>query len=1309
MVSSTQSNISLLLVFIAACGLSATEWHVSPTGDDANAGTSPESAFATLSHAASVVAPGDSLILHAGTYRESLSISITASELTPLTIRAAQSGSQPEPVVISGFDLVEPGESGTGSWELHTGQVWKIQLPAGWGLALGRNLIQVDGEVLRPARWPDAADPLGFDRRDMAEAAGGSVDTGSAGGLDPALAGMVPAYGQNNLYSGTYVDPELTAFAENAWTGAHVDLCAGHNWWAKTGVVTGNSADSLDFQYQFASDWNPELDTPGDGDRYALWGHLLALDSPGEFFLDVHGLNGPAGMLYLWLLDGGSPVGRDVGVLRRETVVDLGGSAHVNLINLNIEGGALMTGASSSHNTFDGLEIDFGSLNRNSLINGAGRAVWLRGDAHVFRNGRVGNSFRRTIEVSGTGIIVENTVLHDAAEHLLTLGGATGGTFRHNTAFRSGNTAIDIGAFSSLIELNHVYNAGMRITDIATLNTWNAGDMGGTEIRYNWVHSNLAPRDAGRSWWGGQGIRLDSGGSPDGCSNALIHHNVVWGNTASSAITVWGLTSGMVNYGDAQVRVYQNTVDSKLVLGGSGSVAGQDWRRNIGWGFENSTGGSIGAIIQENLFIEEELAGNLSGDPGFVSPVNHNYRLRPDSPAFDTGTAIPGITETGPAAYLGAYNPDAAPWWPGARLRERDLAGLVAEVETDSFGNRRVRVTGLPLGRTFGEAFVLEVAGRTATDMEAVYRFFQDKSEAGFTVDLSGLDGEVSVRASLDGLTFVDLDQPLVVPVPSILGLGTAATDAGGGTVHTLTVEGIRGSAHQRVPVSLSGLLPGDLSEAAVPLLMDTAGLVADGMAADASDLELFQFDGESPIRRHIESGLGTGNTLFWLADGPNNGEPGGVVSFEDRSRIYLAYGDDDLSGFDEPGILAESFPELGAPNLLLHLKAGRLDQTHAEGDPVSIWPDEQLPVHNAVQGETARQPVYSAASMASLPAVSFDGLDDVLDVNGADGLGAGPCRILFVYRNPDPGPVLWQRIFSARQTTAMADYVDGLYAIVANNSGVAIPQADPVFREMNFPGDQSRHNFRLGGRSLHDTTERFRGELSEIIAFDGGIEGPGRERMIRYLKRKYNFIGRPAASVLAGSFVPGLQVLVDGVPAGDIQWDSPGVISFTAPPYSGSGPLPADVDITVVEPDGSVFVLSSAFHYRSAYETWVVSHFEEAAVNDSGLEAGVWGREADVDRDGLTNFAEYALSSLPQSASSAGRPLRSMSDGHLSLSFFRARSDVTYTVEGGSDLSGWNPVAVNPGSVGETVIVVDEVDVTANGGNPRFLRLRME
>ena len=56
-------------------------------------------------------------------------------------------------------------------------------------------------------------------------------------------------------------------------------------------------------------------------------------------------------------------------------------------------------------------------------------------------------------------------------------------------------------------------------------------------------------------------------------------------------------------------------------------------------------------------------------------------------------------------------------------------------------------------------------------------------------------------------------------------------------------------------------------------------------------------------------------------------------------------------------------------------------------------------------------------------------------------------------------------------------------------------------------------------------------------------------------------------------------------------------------------------------------------------------------------------------------------------------------------LTFLRARADITYIVEGSSDLQTWQSLAVNPGTVGATVTVFD---VPPLGATRRFLRLRM-
>jgi hypothetical protein len=168
--------------------------------------------------------------------------------------------------------------------------------------------------------------------------------------------------------------------------------------------------------------------------------------------------------------------------------------------------------------------------------------------------------------------------------------------------------------------------------------------------------------------------------------------------------------------------------------------------------------------------------------------------------------------------------------------------------------------------------------------------------------------------------------------------------------------------------------------------------------------------------------------------------------------------------------------------------------------------------------------------------------------------------------------------------------------------------------------------------------------------------------------------------------------------------------VSFaTTPPglpvsldYAGSGVAPTaigtyDVAAQVTDPNYSG-VANSRLIVSPSFQSWT-----EEKVSAGLIAADKAGDQDDPDADGVPNLVEYALGGLPESSASAPQPAFSLVSDRLKLEFIRSRADLTYVVEGSSDVGEWRVLAMNPGNVGESVSVSD---TGADGATCRFLRL---
>ena len=114
----TRAVIQFLGAVALAATLHAADFHVAPSGNDANAGTQA-APLRTIQYAADLAQPGDVVTVHQGVYRERVSPPRGGESDTKRIVYQAAAG---EKVEIKGSELVK-------TWVKDQGDVWKVTLP----------------------------------------------------------------------------------------------------------------------------------------------------------------------------------------------------------------------------------------------------------------------------------------------------------------------------------------------------------------------------------------------------------------------------------------------------------------------------------------------------------------------------------------------------------------------------------------------------------------------------------------------------------------------------------------------------------------------------------------------------------------------------------------------------------------------------------------------------------------------------------------------------------------------------------------------------------------------------------------------------------------------------------------------------------------------------------------------------------------------------------------------------------------------------------------------------------------------------
>ncbi|MFJ9898210.1 discoidin domain-containing protein [Streptomyces sp. NPDC091280] len=599
-------------------------YYVTPQGSDHASGTQ-KNPLRTIGACLRHVRPGDTCLIHHGTYREQLTPP-SGTKSAPITIAAYGDG----PVTVDGTERV-------------TG--WK---DAGGGLVAADtdlppdpafNAVFLDNNRAAEGRWPNSgADPL---NTTWAEADRTSTDQ--------------------------RIDD--TDLPDADWAGATVHLWAGSNPWAQqTGTVTESAPGTLDFK---GGNYRCPPLCMGDQTyrNYYLVGSKAALDRPGEWYYDK-----AAHRLYMVPPKGGI-AGHTVTAKHRLWGVDLGGSSYVTVRGLSLWGTSLRTGPSSTGVVVDGLHATYisefstlpmppdgdlaippfeGHIVASRILDSG---VQILGTGNTLEHSEISRSAGDGVLVRGTGNTVTDNYIHDVGW----MGSYTPGieingnghTVTHNTIRRTGRAAIDTAwqlngteFHDNRIAYNDLSEAMRTSRDGSPFYVCCSLDGSGTSIDHNTAH------DAD----GQNGYYVDNYSG-----HFRLHHNVAW-NTGSRGAFFNGHTGPSIANEDHNSSYGVGIDVASVALSGATDASGSYFSNIVGPKPVTATrAGDPLPVVRSNL---------ISDRPGYTDAVNGELWLTPGSPAIDAGETVDGITTDvlGSAPDQGAYEFGAPVWSTGCDL-----------------------------------------------------------------------------------------------------------------------------------------------------------------------------------------------------------------------------------------------------------------------------------------------------------------------------------------------------------------------------------------------------------------------------------------------------------------------------------------------------------------------------------------------------------------------------------------------------------------------------------------------------------------
>ncbi|RED95947.1 right-handed parallel beta-helix repeat-containing protein [Marinoscillum furvescens] len=599
---------SFMLLSMLIATVYATDLHVAKNGNDSNSG-SAASPYLTIQKAANVAQAGDVVIIHAGTYRETVEPLNSGSSGSPITFTAAAG----EKVIVSANEEIN-------TWTLDGNGIYRanVTLPLG----IEDNALFYDGDMMELARWPNNTDNDPY-TPDANYISGGSASSITYSG--------VPNYD---------------------WSDGYIWYLGGHSGTSWTRKITSASTSQVNFTAVDISKWpfnphNPTITRNGHKGIFYLFNSKDALDIEREYYY-----NASTQTVYFKAPGTVNPSAGECEYRARQYTFKLS-TNHIVIDGIQTFGGiVLVTG---NHNTIRNSTIRHGIPILDELDNtdaqiGRG-SVTVEGsntliERNLIENGTANGISMLTAWKGSTNIDIRNNIIRN----FNTLGihaepiriNCPGAIIENNTIYKGGRSGIYVSGKDAVVAYNDVYDVMKINADGGVFYTVGNADRKNSEIHHNWFHSSTPAPHAGYKV---AGIYLDNHSKGYKVYNNVVY-NVSW-------------TGLQINWDNWFLEFYNNSIYT--VSEGMG-------RWENGYTMDSvviinnyaSAGPWIGTAIHAKNTIN-------ASDP-FTNLANFDFVPASGSYLVDAGTTIPGYTDgySGSAPDIGAYERGGVKWIPGA-------------------------------------------------------------------------------------------------------------------------------------------------------------------------------------------------------------------------------------------------------------------------------------------------------------------------------------------------------------------------------------------------------------------------------------------------------------------------------------------------------------------------------------------------------------------------------------------------------------------------------------------------------------------